>query len=85
MCHGTLSFGLARYAMSEFELLAEELLMSDSVIKVSGRISLQVHILLCHTIVVPPQAVFFGYIEVLMGCSNCTHFSTSIFRLQVSW
>ncbi|KAF3651268.1 hypothetical protein FXO37_18087 [Capsicum annuum] len=33
LCHGTLSFGLARYAMSEFELLAEELLMSDSVIK----------------------------------------------------
>ena len=32
---GELSFGLAHYATSEFELLAEELLMSDSVIKVS--------------------------------------------------
>lgn len=34
-CGGVLSFGLAHYASSEFELLAEELLMSDSVIKVS--------------------------------------------------
>ncbi|KAH0697897.1 hypothetical protein KY289_015379 [Solanum tuberosum] len=33
LCHGTLSFGLAQYAMSEFELLAEELSMSDYVIK----------------------------------------------------
>lgn len=32
-----LSFGLQHYASSEFELLAEELLMSDSVIKVSGK------------------------------------------------
>lgn len=32
---GVLSFGLAHYASSEFELLAEELLMSDSVIKVT--------------------------------------------------
>ena len=31
-----MSFGLAHYALSEFELLAEELLMSDSIIKVSG-------------------------------------------------
>lgn len=30
-----LSFGLAHYSMSEFELLAEELLMSDSMIRVS--------------------------------------------------
>jgi hypothetical protein len=30
-----LSFGLAHYGSSEFELMAEELLMSDSVIKVS--------------------------------------------------
>jgi len=29
-----LSFGLAHYGSSEFELMAEELLMSDSVIKV---------------------------------------------------
>ncbi|RVX17365.1 hypothetical protein CK203_003473 [Vitis vinifera] len=35
-CGGVLSFGLAHYALSEFELLAEELLMSDSIIKVSG-------------------------------------------------
>lgn len=36
LCDGVLSFGLQHYASSEFELLAEELLMSDSVIKVSG-------------------------------------------------
>lgn len=30
-----LSFGLAHYATSEFELLAEELLMSDSIVKAS--------------------------------------------------
>ena len=35
LCSGVLSFGLAHYASSDFELLAEELLMSDSVIKVS--------------------------------------------------
>lgn len=35
LCGGVLSFGLAHYSMSEFELLAEELLMSDSVIRVS--------------------------------------------------
>ncbi|CAI0409097.1 unnamed protein product [Linum tenue] len=35
---GLLSFGLAHYATSEFELLAEELLMSDSVMKVSDKI-----------------------------------------------
>ncbi|KAF3442933.1 hypothetical protein FNV43_RR16851 [Rhamnella rubrinervis] len=33
-----LSFGLAHFASSEFELMAEELLMSDSVVKASGRI-----------------------------------------------
>lgn len=33
---GILSFGLERYPSSEFEVLAEELLMSDSEIKVSG-------------------------------------------------
>jgi len=30
-----LSFGLAHYGSSEFELMAEELLMSDSVVKAS--------------------------------------------------
>jgi hypothetical protein len=33
-----LSFGLAHYSSSEFELMAEELLMSNSVIKVSRSI-----------------------------------------------
>lgn len=33
-----LSFGLAHYGSSEFELMAEELLMSDSVVKVSRTI-----------------------------------------------
>jgi hypothetical protein len=33
-----LSFGLAHFGSSEFELMAEELLMSDSVIKVSRTI-----------------------------------------------
>lgn len=32
---GVLVFGLRHYASSEFELMAEELLMSDSVIRVS--------------------------------------------------
>lgn len=36
-CGAVLSFGLAHYASSEFELMAEELLMSDSVIKASDR------------------------------------------------
>ena len=35
-CSATLSFGLAHFASSEFELMAEELLMSDSVVKASG-------------------------------------------------
>ena len=34
---GILSFGLAHYALSEFEVLAEELLMSDSTIKASNK------------------------------------------------
>lgn len=33
---GELTFGLAHYSMSEFELFAEELLMSDSVLRVSA-------------------------------------------------
>eukprot|EP00257_Ricinus_communis_P015247 XP_015573122.1 uncharacterized protein LOC8275643 [Ricinus communis] len=46
LCHGVLSFGLAHYASSEFELLAEELLMSDSVIKVYGALRMTVKIFL---------------------------------------
>ncbi|GLT85498.1 hypothetical protein SLE2022_036870 [Rubroshorea leprosula] len=43
---GSLSFGLAHYASSEFELLAEELLMSDSIIKVYGALRMSVKIFL---------------------------------------
>ncbi|KAL8110021.1 uncharacterized protein LOC141672459 isoform X1 [Apium graveolens] len=43
---GALSFGLAHYSLSEFELLAEELLMSDSVIKVYGALRMSVKIFL---------------------------------------
>uniref|UniRef100_A0A803LBH3 DUF8003 domain-containing protein n=1 Tax=Chenopodium quinoa TaxID=63459 RepID=A0A803LBH3_CHEQI len=43
---GELSFGLAKYASSEFELLAEELLMSDSVIKVYGALRMSVKMFL---------------------------------------
>ncbi|CAM8961294.1 unnamed protein product [Rhodiola kirilowii] len=43
---GMLSFGLAHYALSEFELLAEELLMSDSVIKVYGALRMSVKMFL---------------------------------------
>ncbi|CAO2818012.1 unnamed protein product [Amaranthus hypochondriacus] len=43
---GELSFGLAHYATSEFELLAEELLMSDSVIKVYGALRMSVKMFL---------------------------------------
>ncbi|KAG8657275.1 hypothetical protein MANES_03G057400v8 [Manihot esculenta] len=46
LCGGVLSFGLAHYASSEFELLAEELLMSDSVMKVYGALRMTVKILL---------------------------------------
>ncbi|XP_019446403.1 PREDICTED: uncharacterized protein LOC109349844 [Lupinus angustifolius] len=43
-----LSFGLAHYGSSEFELMAEELLMSDSVIKIYGalRMSVKIHLML---------------------------------------
>ncbi|KAL4589347.1 hypothetical protein LXL04_002253 [Taraxacum kok-saghyz] len=43
-----LSFGLPHDAVSEFELLAEELLMSDSVIKIYGalRMSVKLHLML---------------------------------------
>ncbi|KAG8635925.1 uncharacterized protein LOC110603588 isoform X2 [Manihot esculenta] len=46
LCGGVLSFGLAHYASSEFELFAEELLMSDSVIKVYGALRMTVKIFL---------------------------------------
>ncbi|XP_049403131.1 uncharacterized protein LOC125866815 isoform X3 [Solanum stenotomum] len=45
LSHGAiLSFGLVHYALSEFELLAEELLMSDSVIKIYGSLRMSVKI-----------------------------------------
>ncbi|PSS01243.1 hypothetical protein CEY00_Acc22601 [Actinidia chinensis var. chinensis] len=46
LCGGVLSFGLAHYALSEFELLAEELLMSESVIKVYGALRMSVKMFL---------------------------------------
>ncbi|XP_057421303.1 uncharacterized protein LOC130715242 [Lotus japonicus] len=44
----SLSFGLAHIGTSEFELMAEELLMSDSVIKIYGalRMSVKIHLML---------------------------------------
>lgn len=46
-CGALLSFGLAHYASSEFELMAEELLMSDSIIKIYGalRMSVKMHLM----------------------------------------
>nr|XP_043627763.1 uncharacterized protein LOC122599331 isoform X2 [Erigeron canadensis] len=41
-----LSFGLAHYALSEFEVLAEELLMSNSIIKVYGALRMSVKMFL---------------------------------------
>ncbi|KAL4332007.1 hypothetical protein GQ457_07G044890 [Hibiscus cannabinus] len=46
LCGGVLSFGLAHIGSSEFELVAEELLMSDSVIKVYGALRMTVKIVL---------------------------------------
>ncbi|GMI97958.1 hypothetical protein like AT5G11700 [Hibiscus trionum] len=46
LSRGVLSFGLSHYATSEFELLAEELLMSDSTIKVYGALRMTVKIFL---------------------------------------
>ncbi|XP_075489131.1 LOW QUALITY PROTEIN: uncharacterized protein LOC142527987 [Primulina tabacum] len=43
---GVLSFGLAHYSMSEFEMLAEQLLMSDSVIRVFGALRMSVKMFL---------------------------------------
>ncbi|KAL3535670.1 hypothetical protein ACH5RR_004131 [Cinchona calisaya] len=47
-CGAVLTFGLVHYALSEFELMAEELLMSDSVIKIYGalRMSVKIHLML---------------------------------------
>ncbi|GAV62168.1 hypothetical protein CFOL_v3_05692 [Cephalotus follicularis] len=46
-CGAILSFGLAHFASSEFELMAEELLMSDSVVKIYGalRMSVKIHLM----------------------------------------
>ncbi|KAJ7973750.1 Ephrin type-B receptor [Quillaja saponaria] len=46
-CGAVLSFGLAHYASSEFELMAEELLMSDSEVKIFGalRMSVKIHLM----------------------------------------
>ncbi|KAL5771093.1 hypothetical protein ACOSP7_015247 [Xanthoceras sorbifolium] len=46
-CGAVLSFGLAHYSSSEFELMAEELLMSESVIKIYGalRMSVKMHLM----------------------------------------
>ncbi|KAJ0601687.1 hypothetical protein HanIR_Chr03g0131581 [Helianthus annuus] len=41
-----LSFGLAHYSLSEFEVLAEELLMSNSIIKVYGALRMSVKMFL---------------------------------------
>ncbi|CAN6974319.1 unnamed protein product [Brassica oleracea var. botrytis] len=46
LCGGVLSFGLAHYGTSVFELLAEELLMSDSTIKVYGALRMTVKMFL---------------------------------------
>ncbi|KAG6636083.1 hypothetical protein CIPAW_11G086100 [Carya illinoinensis] len=43
---GTIVFGLSEYPVSEFELVAEELLMSDSVIKVFGAFRVAIKMLL---------------------------------------
>ncbi|KAJ7554138.1 hypothetical protein O6H91_06G127300 [Diphasiastrum complanatum] len=43
---GTLSFGLSHFPSSEFELVAEEISMTDSIIKVYGDLKLTVNMLL---------------------------------------
>ncbi|XWS38680.1 hypothetical protein CRYUN_Cryun19dG0151800 [Craigia yunnanensis] len=45
-CGGAIVFGLSAYPVSEFELVAEELLMSDSIIKVFGAFRVYVKMLL---------------------------------------
>lgn len=44
-CHGTLSSGLAHYPFSEFELVADEVEMTDSTMKVYGALRLSVKVL----------------------------------------
>ncbi|KAA8522109.1 hypothetical protein F0562_012577 [Nyssa sinensis] len=46
LCGGTIIFGLSEYPISEFEIVAEELLMSDSIIKVYGAFRVAVKMLL---------------------------------------
>ncbi|KAJ6840658.1 uncharacterized protein M6B38_118000 [Iris pallida] len=46
LCGAVMTFGLFPYANSEFELMAEELLMSDSIIKVSGALRMSVKMFL---------------------------------------
>ncbi|KAG9157031.1 hypothetical protein Leryth_009067 [Lithospermum erythrorhizon] len=43
---GMLTFGLAHYVMSEFEILAEELLISDSILRVFGALRMSVKMFL---------------------------------------
>ncbi|GMH23780.1 hypothetical protein Nepgr_025623 [Nepenthes gracilis] len=47
-CGAVLTFGLAHYPSSEFELIAEELLMSNSMVKVYGalRMNVKMHLML---------------------------------------
>ncbi|XP_057810160.1 uncharacterized protein LOC131024660 isoform X2 [Salvia miltiorrhiza] len=45
-CKSSIIFGLSDYPVSEFELVAEELLMSDSIIKVYGALRVSVKMLL---------------------------------------
>ncbi|KAG1335439.1 hypothetical protein COCNU_03G015580 [Cocos nucifera] len=45
-CGAVLTFGLTHYPYSEFELMAEELLMSESIIKVFGALRMSVKMLL---------------------------------------
>lgn len=46
-CGALVSFGLPHYASSEFELMAEELLMSDSIVKIYGglRMTVKMHLM----------------------------------------
>lgn len=44
-CHGTLSSGLAHYPFSEFELVADEVELTDSTLKVYGALRLSVKVL----------------------------------------
>ncbi|CAK9172632.1 unnamed protein product [Ilex paraguariensis] len=46
LCGGSIIFGLTEYPISEFELVAEELLMSNSIIKVYGALRVAIKMLL---------------------------------------